>query len=304
MLSFAARHGRWCLIGGLIAGMALPGLAETLRPALPTLIVVLLFLAAFRIGPNAVLSGLHSDIRTFRTILIYQIAMPLVALAIAHLTGTIGTTAALAAILMFTAPSITGSANFALLMNLKPDSALRLTMIGTAVFPLTVLPTLMLLPELDMGAVLMASARLIAVVLLAGGAAFLLRRGALTTLTRAQETQLDGIAALLLGVIVVGLMSAVGPLIRTAPLEFFGWVALAAALSFSAQLFAWSTLNRNAPPEDRPAQSIVAGNRNIALFLVALPPEISGTLLAFIGCYQIPMYLTPVLFGRLYKGSG
>ena len=49
--------------------------------------------------------------------------------------------------------------------------------------------------------------------------------------------------------------------------------------------------------------SIVAGNRNIALFLVALPAEITNPLLIFIGCYQVPMYLTPILMRRLY-GQG
>jgi hypothetical protein len=47
--------------------------------------------------------------------------------------------------------------------------------------------------------------------------------------------------------------------------------------------------------------AIIAGNRNVALFLAALPAAQTEPLLLFIGCYQIPMYLTPLLFGRLYK---
>ncbi len=46
--------------------------------------------------------------------------------------------------------------------------------------------------------------------------------------------------------------------------------------------------------------SVVAGNRNIALFLVALPAAVTDPVLVFIGCYQVPMYLTPVLLGRFY----
>ena len=49
-----------------------------------------------------------------------------------------------------------------------------------------------------------------------------------------------------------------------------------------------------------PALAITAGNRNIALFLVALPPETTDALLLFIGCYQVPMYLTPLLMTRFY----
>jgi len=48
--------------------------------------------------------------------------------------------------------------------------------------------------------------------------------------------------------------------------------------------------------------AIIAGNRNIALFLTALPTPVTDPLLLFIGCYQIPMYLTPILLGRFYRG--
>ena len=50
-----------------------------------------------------------------------------------------------------------------------------------------------------------------------------------------------------------------------------------------------------------PGYAIQAGNRNIALFLVALPPEVTDPILIFIGCYQIPMYLTPMVMARLYR---
>ncbi|MEP0563014.1 MAG: hypothetical protein ABJC64_01350, partial [Paracoccaceae bacterium] len=59
---FAARHARWCLILGLIAGLALPGLAAILKPWLPHLVAGLLFLSALRIGPKAALGNL-TDLR-------------------------------------------------------------------------------------------------------------------------------------------------------------------------------------------------------------------------------------------------
>ena len=46
---------------------------------------------------------------------------------------------------------------------------------------------------------------------------------------------------------------------------------------------------------------MIAGNRNIALYLVALPAATTDPLLIFIGCYQIPMYLTPIVMHRFYK---
>ena len=300
MFRFAARHGRWCLVAGLIAGLTLPSLAEALRPYLPPMIAGLLFLAAFRIGPDAVVKGLKSDLGIVRVVLTFQLVVPLFVLGTVTLAGVSQTAAALAAVLMFSAPSVTGSANFAILMGVKPEGALRLMMVGTLAFPLTVLPVLFLIPALDTGSVLLAAARLLAVIACAGGAAFLLRRGRWKTLTHAQEQNLDGASAILLGVVVVGLMSAAGPLLLSAPLIFLVWLAFATGINFTAQLLAWRFLPRTTAPADRASFSIVAGNRNIALFLIALPPEISVTLLSFIGCYQIPMYLTPILFRRIY----
>lgn len=37
------------------------------------------------------------------------------------------------------------------------------------------------------------------------------------------------------------------------------------------------------------------------LFIAALPAAQTGPLLIFIACYLIPMYLTPLLLGRLYR---
>jgi hypothetical protein len=53
-----------------------------------------------------------------------------------------------------------------------------------------------------------------------------------------------------------------------------------------------------------PSMAIVAGNRNLALFLAAVPPEMAEDLLLFLGCFQIPMYLTPLTLARLYARAG
>ncbi|MEL6689560.1 MAG: hypothetical protein AAFP28_04510 [Pseudomonadota bacterium] len=267
------------------------------------MIAALLFLAAFRVGPDAIWEGLRSDFSVFGVVFLFQVVAPLAVLGAAHLVGVSGTTAALAAVLMLCAPSVTGSANFAMIMGVKPEAALRLLMVGTALFPVTVLPVLFFLPALDSAEVLNAAGRLVLVILLAGGVAFLLRRRWWHTLSTSQEQRLDGCSAILLGIVVIGLMSAVGPMLVAEPFTFMAWLAFATVLSFSCQLLAWSGGQRAIAPQDRPAISIVAGNRNVALFLVALPADITFELLSFIGCYQIPMYLTPILFQRLYRSA-
>ena len=91
MLGFAARHGRWCLVGGLVAGLALPGLALALRPWLPQLVAGLLFVAALRIGPQASLGSLRDLRQTLATVLTYQLAAPLLALGLLSALGLAAT---------------------------------------------------------------------------------------------------------------------------------------------------------------------------------------------------------------------
>lgn len=302
-LNLAARHGRLCLVLGLLAGLALPGLAVALRPWLPHLIAALLALTAFRIGPRAALGGLGDLRDTLGILAVYQVALPLAALALFAALGVASHPLALAVTLVLAAPSVTGSPNFAILLGHDPAPALRLLVLGTALFPLTVLPVLWFGPALagggDTG---LAALRLLAVIGGAVVAGFALRGRAAGEMTPALRGALDGAAAILLGVVVVGLMSALGPALAESPARVAGWLAAAVAVNFGLQGAARLAFGR---ARATPSRAIVAGNRNIALFLVALPGEITDPLLVFIGCYQVPMYLTPILLGPLYgRGPG
>jgi hypothetical protein len=103
-----------------------------------------------------------------------------------------------------------------------------------------------------------------------------------------------------MAVLVVGLMSAVGPALRSDPTALALNLAVAFAANFGLQIGTFLILRRRDPANAAPL-AIVAGNRNIALFLTALPSTITDPLLLFIGCYQVPMFLTPIMLNRLYR---
>lgn len=290
---FAARHARWCLILGLLAGLTLPGLAATLKPWLPALVALLLFLSALRIGPKAALGNLTDIRRTALILTAYQIALPLIVLTIFLALGLAMATMALAIILLCAGPAVTGSPNFTALMGHDPAPPMRLLILGTAIFPLTVLPIFWLTPGLgDPSIVIGATVRLIVVILLAAAAGFTVRL--LWAPDATQIRAIDGASAITLGVVVVGLMFALAPALKSDPLLVAKWMALALMVNFGLQFSAYRLLKE-------PGEAIVAGNRNIALYLVALPASITDPLLIFIGCYQIPMYLTPMIMARIYR---
>ena len=297
-LRWIARHGRLALVAGLLAGLALPGLAQVLRDWLAPLVALLLFLTALRIGARAALGSLAQARGALGAVLALQLALPLAVAGAFAALGLLHTPPALALVLMAAAPPVAGVPSFTLLLGHDPAPGLRLLIVGTALLPLTVLPVLWALPALESaGGVLAAAGRLLLVIAGATAAGFALRR-ALPGLKTPRATEaLDGLTALALAVIVIGLMSAVAPALADDPLRVLWWLGLAVAANLGLQALAFAVTGRRAV-----ALSVAAGNRSIALFLVALPPDMMAPLLLFIGVYQLPMFLTPFVMKRLYGG--
>ena len=302
LLWLASTHARLCLIAGLAGGLLLPGFAASLVPWLPHMVAILLTTTALRIGHRAAVGAL-GDLRWgLGAVAVLQMGVPLICLALLTLAGLQETPAALAIVLASAAPAITGSVNLALMLRLDAGRMMQILVLGTAAFPLTVLPVLAFLPQLGPASdVIIAALRLLAVIVLATGTGFLIRHIALPQPTEGQTKALDGLSVLAFSFIVVGLMAALNPALREGPWLVAKWALLAFAISYLMQLATLlilrsSRLNAVAGP-----LAIGAGNRNIAIFLVALPAETIAPLMVFIGCWQLPMYLTPMLLPRLYK---
>ncbi len=248
-LRLAARHGRLLLVLGLVAGFTLPGLAAALKPWLPPMVAGLVFISALRIGLRAAMGNLAQARGTLRHVATLQLGVPLALIALLAVTGWLGTATGLAVVLAMSAPSISGGPAFTAMLGHDPAPAMRLLVVGTALLPLTVLPVLWLLPALGgLPAVAFAALRLTGVIVLATAAAFSLRRLAFPDPKPDTVRALDGLAAIALAVIVIALMSAVGPALRIAPLAFLGWLALAFAINFGMQSspFAWVPRSRSA----------------------------------------------------------
>jgi hypothetical protein len=299
LLGALARAGRVALPLGLIAGAALPALAGALKPFLAEMAAMLLFLAALRIGPERALGGLRDIGATLGLTTLYQLALP-AAVAGGALAAGWSAPLAGALVLMTAAPSIAGGPSLTALAGADPAPAMRLLVIGTALLPLTAVPAFWLSPALGGAeAVAAAAARLLAIIGGASALAFLARWTVLKRPGARALAAIDGLSVIALTVMVIGLMAAVGPALLTAPEAAAGALAAAFAANFGLQMLAFA-LARGAGAA-RVGYAVVAGNRNIALFLAALPATVTDPMLLFIGCYQIPMYLTPLLLGPLYR---
>ncbi|KJS19132.1 MAG: hypothetical protein VR78_03665 [Hoeflea sp. BRH_c9] len=297
-----ARHGRLVLIAGLACGILFPDLAIIVRGVLPELVACTLGVAALRIGPSAARGSLADIGISLRLVAAYQLALPLMLAGLFLALGWNGPLAT-ALVLMAAAPSISGSPNLTIMTGNDPAPALRVMIAGVALLPLTVAPVFLLWPIFgSVGAIALASGRLLLLIACSSAVAFVIRERFFPHPSAETLGVIDGVSALLLAVLVIGLMSATGPAIIGTPGLFGLTLGAAFAINFSLQLAVYGLSSGCGHQRSRVAWSIVAGNRNIALFLVALPAVITDPLLLFIGCYQIPMYLTPVLMKPLYSG--
>lgn len=302
ILWLASTHARLCLMIGLAAGLLLPGLARTLVPWLPQMVAALLTITALRIGHRAAM-GATRDLRWgLAAVAVLQLAVPLLLLLILAILGLQETPAALAIVLASAAPAITGSVNLALILRLDGGRMMQILVLGTAMFPLTILPILAVLPQLGPASEVVWSAlKLLAVILTATASGFVLRAWIFPRPTAGQIKALDGASVLAFSFIVIGLMAALNPALHSDPWAVAKWAILAFTISYVLQTVTLFALRQTALRPVAGPLAIGAGNRNIALFLVALPPDILAPLMVFIGCWQLPMYLTPILLRRLYQ---
>ncbi len=300
-LGGVARRGRLVLALALVVGLASPPLAAALRPHIGTMVAVLLAVSAWRIGARAAWGAIDALGRTLLLVAVLQIALPLVVLAIERGFG-LGGALALALLIMTTTAPIAGAPNLTILVGGDPAPALRLLVVATAVLPATVVPVFLASGALgDPLAVLPAALRLAGVIGVAATVGFLLRAHVSPHPTPERVAAVDGASALLMAVLVIGLMEAVGTALRTDPLAALAMAVAACIANFGLQIAGAVVCRRLGRPLAAPAVGISAGNRNFVLLLAALPAAITDPIMLFVGCYQIPMYLTPLLLAGFYR---
>jgi len=300
-----ARLARWLLPLGLVAGVLAPSWGIFLRPHIPMLIGCLLFIACLRINPIA--SELHRTLfPSSAWVIFFQLALPTAAgLTLAAfdvpLLWRVPILFALAA-----AP-VTGAPNMVSMLGGKPHVALTSLLIGTALLPLTALPMLWTLPSLHTeSAILTTVGRLFFTILAALIAALLVRRYSSFEPEQPNSVAaLDLSAALLLAIVVVGLMSGLhAPSVTWQSALIMLLFACLINVSMHALGVCYASFTQRylgAASLAKDSAGIVSGNRNIALLLTALPMSVLEPHLLFLACYQVPMYLTPIVAAYVWR---
>ena len=290
---------------GLVAGLLLPWAAQPMRQAIPGFIGVLLFLAVLRILPGAAAAaGLRGRVlwsATLARVLLAQLILPILVVGVLSLAGAPALWI-MAATLVAAAPPISGSPNLVLLLRGDAAMVMRWLMLGTLILPLSCLPVLYLLhPGQSITKMLAPAFVLLTVIGTSVLLALLFSRHASRRRIRLNPEALDGLSALALALMVIGLMSAIH-------LPANDWMdigqMLLLAVIINAGFQCLGVITASVVKQERSRKigmGVAYGNRNIALFLAALPAAQMEPLLLFIACYQVPMYLTPLIGDVFYR---
>jgi predicted Na+-dependent transporter len=288
------------LVGGLLSEV----LAEIVKPHIEVLIALLLFNTCLRVGPQQALGALNDIKANLLFTLVLQVLLPVTLILIfwvANIRGALP----LALILLTAAPAISGGPHLVALLGFDPAPTLRQLIIGTLLLPLTIIPVLLLIPDIGgIESIIAVSTRLLIIILCAGLSAFAVRHYFLPNPSRNELQEIDGVSTLLLAIVVFGLMAAIHSEIETNPLNLLTTLAVAVSANFGLQIITALTLASSRFSKYGAPIGLIAGNRNIALFMTALAVTSTQPILVFIACYQIPMYLTPVVMGRFYRRLG
>ncbi|MEM1382822.1 MAG: hypothetical protein AAGG06_04185 [Pseudomonadota bacterium] len=302
VLDWLGARARWVMAAGAVAAPLLPELGTALRPLLPALVVLVFTLAIARIDPAPVLRGLAKTRRLGALTLWIAALMVATPAALAGGAWLLGLPPGHVAALVYTgaAPPITSAPAICLLLGLDAAFALELTVVASLVTPiLGPLVTRMLLGDAVPIEALDLGLRLGAMIVIGILCGFALRRMAGAGRIARYRTAFDGVAAVAMVLFIIPLFDGAWALAMAAPLAALGLLGLALAANLGVQVAAALAARRVADGPRAGAAGMMWGNRTVAFYLAALPPDPVYQL--YVALYQFPMLLTPLLLGPWLK---
>lgn len=311
-LAFLGCHAPICLALGFGVGIFIPeidGLSDLL---IPPMVVAMLVASMIRIDPARLRVYLRHPIKVALLTLGLLLVMPLIGyLVIPFL--PISASLALAMILLWSAPPLASSPGFSSFLKLDAELTLAVMVVASLVFPVTS-ALLMGGLEIDLGRAqngvdLALLGRLILLTGLALICAVSLRFWIGAARIEANFQILDGISVLLM----IGFAFLLLNQVSWAQLQDMDLMITTSLMAFAlnwgghlitlALLLIFLLLKQQYTPirlRQIGAISVLNGNRNLSLFVAALPASEMADLFLFLALIQVPIYLTPLLGKYLY----
>ncbi|MEO0620819.1 MAG: hypothetical protein AAF183_01195 [Pseudomonadota bacterium] len=300
VLRWIGGQARWVLAIGVLLATVLPDLSAILRPFMPVFVALVFCVAMIRVDLVEMLRSMARPRHLVRLCAL-TIALLWLTPAVLWLLGeTFGLAPEMSAALVYTgaAPPITLAAALCLMLGLNAAWALELTIFSSLAAPFLgpVAVTLLLgeaLPiepwplALRMGGMILAGALAAVVARWIAGAERL----------RTHAVALDGVGALAVLIFVIPLFDGFWSAVFANPTLAAALLGLAVTVNFGMQAILARTLMSSVGRPLSGAAGLTWGNRTVALYLAALPPDPVFAL--YVALYQVPMLFTPLVMARV-----
>ncbi len=298
LLSYIGQRSSSVLILGLLMAALLPSVSSALRPALPLLVSLVLGLAIARLDVLHVLREFTELRKSLLLLGIVLLFMPLTCMLLVWVWRLfqLDESGVLLLIAFAAAPPLSSATSLSLLLGFNARITLQVTLLATLASPILgplCFPLVGLSTDFEITAIALRIALMIA-----GG--FALGLGVQAVLGKAaigrNPEAFNGIVALSMVLFLFPLFDGVIIHIIVAPLQSFMVLILAIVLNFGGNLVTRGISQRFSTSPTASALGLMFGNRNVSFYLAVLP--FNPLLSVFVAASQIPMYITPALFGK------
>lgn len=302
-LEWSARQGGALLAIGIFVGLFVPPLAALFRDFVTITVAGLMTLVLLRVDLSQVLAYLRRPVLVAALTAWLLLALPVLTYAVALAAGLDGPLGA-ALVISATGCAATSSPAFARLVGLDGEISLVVAVVTTLLVPFTAPPLALGLMGIDLAISLPGlMTRLALVVGLPLLVSIAIRRVvAAPTLARLGPA-VDGAVVWLVVLYGFGVMDGMLARLLAEPAWVLGGLALAFAGNFGMNA---ATALAFAPAGRRLALAggLLAGNRNMALYLAVLPAATDERILLFFALCQFPLFLSPFLLRPVYARLG
>ncbi|MBI1205110.1 MAG: Na+-dependent transporter [Rhodopseudomonas sp.] len=301
-LAWLGRQGTRALAASIFLGLAMPQLADYVKPYLGLTVFVLLLFSYLRTDPSAFGRIVRAPGLAILAALWIMVALPLLFGTAYALTGLHETMPALYTIMILhiaIAP-ITSSAAFAALMGLDVAFSLAGLIVSSTLSPLTTVAMCYLFLGTALFSPIDLGVKLFLFFASSGAVAYAIHRIAGQDWIERQKNSIDGLSVMGVFIFAIAAMGEVPHYVLTQPLfalELLGFVvALTAALvGLSVLVFARIGIDRSL------ALGLLAAFRNLGVVMAALGATLPDTAWFFFALVQLPIYTFPALLKPLAR---
>ncbi len=304
ILGLFGRFAPQAMAAGVFVGLALPALAEALRPLLAPAVWGLLMLSILRVEMTDVVGQLRRPGLPLLVVAWMAVVTPSLMAAILLL---VDLRPGLEAAMIFAAATspLFSTPVLGVMFGLNGALLLVVLVAGTLLVPLTLPVMGLLLTGVETGTdPLVLMARMAVLVTSAIAVAMLLRRLIGAERLRAAAPHVDGISVIFLILFGVAIMDGLTARFAAQFWDTLGVTALSFAvyggLIFVSALLSHFLLRRR---DARTALSIgfISGTRNLAIILAVLPAGVDPDIPLFFAVGQFPIYIMPMILKPVFQ---